>query len=222
MNDAQLRLRGRLVASHQIPVTTLDPDSFGNQLSHTIQKAPALFRAAPCVLDLSTWESAPAASQIQPLIKTCRALGLVPFAVTGEKARHQVLASELGLSWVDFKSGSPPKKAPPTASRGTKVITTPVRSGQQIYAKDANLLVTNLVSAGAEIAADGNIHVLGPLRGRAIAGASGDRNSEVICQNMQAELISIAGLYLVQDDFPEGQGTARCHLDGDSIRIDYL
>lgn len=223
MNDAQLRLRGRLVASHQIPVATLAPEIFEQQLAVTISKAPALFKSAPCVLDLSAWDQALTPDQIQPLIETCRQSGLVPFALTGDKKLQHSLAQELNMAWVDFKTGSAPKDAPAALpGRNTKVVTTPVRSGQQIYARDANLLVTNLVSAGAEIAADGNIHVLGPLRGRAIAGASGDRLCEVVCQTMQAELISIAGLYLVQDDFPAGDGTARCFLEEDSIRIDYL
>ncbi|EAR07387.1 septum site-determining protein MinC [Reinekea blandensis] len=222
MTASQLRLRGRLVASHQIPIQTLDLDTFRDQLDTTIAQAPALFKQAPSVLDLSDLKETAESEQLLSLIQACRTAGLVPFALTGDKSSHQPLASELGLAWIDFKAGTAPKESPPTTARTTQVVTSPVRSGQQIYARDANLLVTSLVSAGAEIAADGNIHVLGPLRGRAIAGASGDKSSEVICQQMQAELISIAGLYLVQDDFPEGQGAARCTLIGDSIRIDYL
>lgn len=222
MNDTQLRLRGRLVASHQIPILTLDSQQFSAQLSTTVEKAPALFKSAPSVLDLSELPQRPNPDQLRPLIAECRRAGLVPFALTGDREQHKPISDELGMAWVDFKSGTSRKETKAEVRRTTKVITTPIRSGQQIYAREANLLVTNLVSAGAEIAADGNIHVFGPLRGRAIAGAAGDRNAEVVCQQMQAELISIAGLYLVQDDFPEGAGMARCMLDGDSIRIDYL
>jgi len=80
-----------------------------------------------------------------------------------------------------------------------------VRSGTQIYARGADLVVTAAVSAGAEIMADGNIHVYGVLRGRALAGASGDAEARIFCSRLEAELISIAGRYLVSDQLPPEQ-----------------
>ena len=81
----------------------------------------------------------------------------------------------------------------------TKVVRTPVRSGQQVYAKDGDLVVLAHVSEGAEVIADGSIHIHGTLRGRAIAGASGQSEARIICHNLQAELISIAGDYWLSD-----------------------
>lgn len=83
------------------------------------------------------------------------------------------------------------------AARPTLVITTPVRTGQQIYAEKADLIVLCMVSEGAELIADGNIHVYAPMRGRALAGESGDKNARIFVQSMQAELVSIAGIYRV-------------------------
>lgn len=83
------------------------------------------------------------------------------------------------------------------AARPTLVITTPVRTGQQIYAEKADLIVLGMVSEGAELIADGNIHVYAPMRGRALAGESGDKNARIFVQSMQAELVSIAGIYRV-------------------------
>lgn len=84
-------------------------------------------------------------------------------------------------------------------SQKTRLIDTPVRSGQRIYAPQCDLIVTSHVSAGAELIADGNIHVYGMMRGRALAGASGDRETQIFCTNLMAELVSIAGEYWLSD-----------------------
>ena len=78
----------------------------------------------------------------------------------------------------------------------------PVRSGQRIYAPQCDLIVTSHVSAGAELIADGNIHVYGMMRGRALAGASGDREAQIFCTHLTAELVSIAGVYWLSDKIP--------------------
>ncbi len=98
-----------------------------------------------------------------------------------------------------------PEPAPPpapaaAASRGTLMITEPVRSGRQIYAQGGDLVVVGPVSPGAELVADGSIHVYGALRGRALAGVGGDKASRIFCQSLEAELVSIAGLYRIADD----------------------
>ena len=85
----------------------------------------------------------------------------------------------------------------PLPARKTVVVTSPVRTGQQVYAKQADLVVLGVVSEGAEIIADGNIHVYAPMRGRALAGESGDTTARIFLQSMQAELVSIAGIYRV-------------------------
>jgi len=83
----------------------------------------------------------------------------------------------------------------------TRIITEPVRSGQQIYVRGGDLLVLAPVSHGAELLADGHIHIYGPLRGRALAGVTGDIHARIFCQSLEAELISIAGQYKISEDF---------------------
>ncbi|MEZ5935708.1 MAG: septum site-determining protein MinC [Alphaproteobacteria bacterium] len=83
---------------------------------------------------------------------------------------------------------------------GAKIVSDPVRAGQQIYAKDADLVVLAQVQPGAELMADGNIHIYGNLRGRAHAGVGGDTAARIFCRSMEAQLISIAGIYLVNDE----------------------
>lgn len=89
---------------------------------------------------------------------------------------------------------------PPAPPRSTMVITEPVRSGRQVYAAGGDLVVIGAVSPGAELLADGSIHVYGALRGRALAGVSGDQTARIFCQSLDAELVSIAGLYRVSED----------------------
>ena len=83
------------------------------------------------------------------------------------------------------------------------MITQPVRSGQQIYAPGGDLLVLAPVSHGAELLADGNIYVFGPLRGRALAGITGDQSAMIFCKSLEAELVSIAGQYKISEDLKE-------------------
>lgn len=220
--QSSLKLRSRMVASHQIPVSDTDPEIFQQQLESTISKAPALFHQAPVILDLSLLTEKIAPSALEILITACRTLKLIPFALTSSnKERDKSLSDPSDLAWFDHKSGLS-KKQPVNEITETNVIKTPVRSGQQIYAQGAHLLIMNQVSAGAEVIADGNIHILGALRGRAIAGAQGNINAEIICQQLDAELVAIAGNYLVQESFPEGSGSARCILREEKLSIDFF
>lgn len=89
-------------------------------------------------------------------------------------------------------------------SNPTVLISTPVRTGQQVYAENGDLIVTGIVSQGAELIADGNIHIYAPMRGRALAGAKGDTNARIFIHSMQAELVSVAGIYRnFEQDLPE-------------------
>ena len=84
----------------------------------------------------------------------------------------------------------------------TKIHTGRVRSGQQIYATECDLVINGDVAAGAEVIADGSIHIYGTLRGKALAGAMGNKNVSIFCQVLQPELVSVAGVYKLSDDLP--------------------
>ena len=95
----------------------------------------------------------------------------------------------------------------------TIFISSPVRSGQQVYAENGDLIVTGMVSKGAELIADGNIHIYGPMRGRALAGANGNLNARIFIHSMQAELVSVAGIYRTfEQDLP-------VHLNHKSVQV---
>ncbi|WP_207486017.1 septum site-determining protein MinC [Arenibaculum pallidiluteum] len=104
------------------------------------------------------------------------------------------------------------------------VVSEPIRSGRQVYAARGDLVVLGPVSPGAELLADGNIHVYGPLRGRALAGLSGDRNARIFCQSLEAEMVSIAGLYRISEDMDPAvqRKPVQIWLDEGYLRIDPL
>ena len=107
----------------------------------------------------------------------------------------------------------------------TRIVTSPVRGGQQIYAQGGDLVVMAPVSAGAELLADGNIHVYGPLRGRALAGVKGDTRARIFCQQMGAEMLSVAGQYKTAEELrrdPLWGQSVQISLSGDVLNITRL
>jgi len=98
----------------------------------------------------------------------------------------------------------------PISEVKTKVHVGRVRSGQQIYAKESDLVISGDVGAGAEVIADGNIHIYGVLRGKALAGAMGNTNAAIFCQTLQPELVSIAGVYKLSETLPEKIWSTSC------------
>ncbi|MDM9561242.1 MULTISPECIES: septum site-determining protein MinC [Bordetella] len=114
-----------------------------------------------------------------------------------------------------------PAPAPATAL----VITKPLRSGQRVYARHTDLVVIGMVSQGAEVIADGNVHVYGPLRGKAMAGARGDTSARIFTTQLDAELLAVAGVYRVVEDKLDGSlhnQPALVRLDGETLRIEAL
>lgn len=105
-----------------------------------------------------------------------------------------------------------------------KLVTRPVRSGQQVYARDTDLIILGQIGAGAEIIADNNIHVYGALRGRALCGVAGNSEARIFCQSLEAELVSVAGNYKVLEEIPaELRGKpAQISFKDDKLRIEPL
>lgn len=108
--------------------------------------------------------------------------------------------------------------------RMSRVVTRPVRSGQQIYAEGADLIVLAQVSEGAEVLADGHIHIYGSLRGRALAGVKGDENARIFCQSLEAELVSVAGNFVLQDVLPKElfKKPVQISLKGEKVVVEAL
>jgi septum site-determining protein MinC len=150
------------------------------------------------------------------------AAGLASFAPSATTPIRRVTRPSSDSSPTAEPASAPPsERAPLPVRTTTKIVTEPVRSGTQIYARGGDLIVTAAVSPGAEVMADGNIHVYGRLRGRALAGAAGDADARIFCTRLEAELVSIAGRYLVSEQLPaEHQGgPAQIALLDDALTI---
>lgn len=205
----------------------LDAATISSELVERVGAAPQLFLRTPVILDLSHLPSLPDMDQVRDLLERIRGSGMLPVGLSYGTTENEALARSLDLPLfakfrTAFERSGEPAVAPPVESTSTPVeresVATPpppgrdktatlhqdavVRSGQQVYARGGDLVVTKLVANGAEVIADGSIHIYGALRGRALAGAQGDESARIYCQEFHAELISIAGQYRVFEDLP--------------------
>ena len=208
------------------------------------RRAPGFLRFAPIVLGLSDIQVPPNEVDFPGLIQGLRDLEIMPIGTTGGTAEMRNVAISYRLPPVRSVGGKetdeditapappgneatqasppPPLITKPTAARSTMVVEQPVRAGQRIWAEGADLIITSTVNAGAEVIADGNIHVYGALRGRAIAGGASNMEARVFALNFDPELVSIAGFYAVREGFPAAQiGKAmQVRLVGERMRFD--
>ena len=211
---SQLQFKGRMMPLTVLHIQGNDLDSLQTQLIKLIKQAPKMFQFAPVVIDLSSSASATEMLGLDEICNLLKQYQIVPVGIAGGTVAEHQQAVQLGLAlFPAAKNGAAAttqtSTAPTTATNDvrtpvsgspTKVIQQPVRSGQQIYAKNADLIILSSVSHGAEVIADGNIHIYGTLHGRAIAGAQGDTSARIFCKKIEAELISIAGIYLLNED----------------------
>lgn len=217
-----LSVKARMLPVQRLIIEDTNMEQLSARLSTTLAQAPALFRQAPVVLDIGKVTHALNEAWLAEVLALAKAHQLIVFALAGPKAELASWCEQFHLAWLDDKDRGSSNKTQKAPRLDTQVITQPVRSGQQIYARGANLLVMNQVSSGAEIIADGSIHVFGALRGRAMAGVQGLDSAEIVCQQMDADLVAIAGTYRVRDDMPEQSArAARIYLNDDQLMIDH-
>ncbi len=190
--------------------------AFEQDLAEQIRRSPRFFLNAPVVLDLKDADGFSGAAGLVEAKEVLRRHTLTLVGVQNASPAQVEAASLVGLASFAPNSAQPNRRRPPEpaaalaqpgreAAAKTRLVTQPVRSGTQIYARGADLVVIAAVSPGAEIMADGNIHVYGALRGRALAGAGGDTEARIFCNRFEAELVSIAGHYLVSEQMPAAE-----------------
>ncbi len=226
--SAPFQLRGSSFTMMVLRLIDPTDPRFEQLLAEKVAQAPGFFRNAPVLVDLEDVAGAGLFIDFGRLVALCRAIGMAPVGiVNGDAAQSQAaIAAGLALFPPGRAAANPPNPrepnprelavreapaaagapapatvaAPAPAGRATRTVAEPIRSGQQIYASGGDLIVLGPVSAGAEVAADGNIHVYGRLRGRALAGLGGDAQARIFCHSLEAELVSIAGLYQVSEN----------------------
>lgn len=210
-------------------------------LTQLPQTAAPAGDAAPAQLSLDD-ALQPARLDLPALLSLLREYRMQPIAVTGAGAELLAEAQALGLAEAPDVVPAPPRvetvvrevvkeivveRERPAGGEAprTVIIDKPLRSGQQIYAKGADLVVMALVNHGAEVIADGNIHVYAPLRGKAIAGARGNAEARIFAASLEAELIAIAGIYrTTENPLPaEVLGKpAQVRLEGEKLVMEAL
>lgn len=205
----------------------VDKTVIARHLQEKIRQAPGLFSNTPLVIDLEPLAESAVTVDFAGLAKILREHGMIPVGVRNGGVILQAAATLAGLPLLpESRSGGTKKadKSDQAPACHSKIVTQPVRSGQQIYASQGDLIVLGAVSAGAELLADGNIHVYGPLRGRALAGVKGDTEMRIFCQSLEAELVSIAGRYRVieQLDAAERNRPVQMYLVADRLVIEPL
>ncbi len=181
------------------------------QLQEKVAQAPDFFKNSPLLIDFQKLTAQNLAVSVVEVINVVRNQGFMPIGIRSGTEHQNIEALAINLPIHSTHGQNTPltdKKpavklpvpdVPVNQELENKLISHPVRSGQRVYAK-GDLIVTATVSVGAEIMAEGNIHVYGSLRGRALAGVLGNTESRIFCSDLQAELISIAGTYQLRDD----------------------
>ncbi|XSG84259.1 MAG: septum site-determining protein MinC [Methylohalobius sp. ZOD2] len=213
--SSAVEIKGGSVTLPIIRLLSGDMVAVATQLARRVEQAPEFFRSAPVVIEASALADQ-SSVDLESLLKQLRELGMIAVGLRGGDDVLKQSAAALDLALLADTATPEPREATPRP----KVVATsavaeseppgrsllidqPVRSGQRVYAKGTDLIVLASVGNGAEIMADGHIHIYGTLRGRALAGVRGDTECRIFCHDLQAELVSIAGHYRVNEDLDD-------------------
>lgn len=232
---AILELRSAALTLIAVVLKTTDLEALSAELDQRATVMPGVFEDEPVAIDLSQVRQVEEPVRFTELIALLRRHRMVPVAARGGSLEQMAAAFAAGL--VEAPEGV---RLPRTHGAGAltervvevqlpapppMIIERPLRSGQQVYARGCDLIVLALVSHSAEVIADGHIHVYAPLRGRAIAGAKGNTAARIFSTAMEAQLLSIAGVYRTTDVPLPTEVVGRCatvRLAGDSLLVEPL
>jgi septum site-determining protein MinC len=232
--EAALEIRFGPLDLAQVRIRTTDPGAIVDELTGRVATAPRFFERTAVCLDLSMLRTEPDAAEMRAVVEAVRRAGMLPVGLVQGGAGVEALARALDMPVLaQFRSPTRPPPVvqappPPLAAvpepepqRPALMHHQPVRSGQRVTARHRDLIVVASVGAGAEVMADGSVHVYGALRGRAMGGTHGDTTARVFCQAFYAELVSIAGIFRVFESLPlELAGhPVQAWLEGETLRF---
>ena len=243
--DSLIQFKGTSLKIIQTHLRTTDPATLHTALAELTGNSPDFFDGELAALDFSNTDIWPESIEWGAIRNLFQTSGLTAVATRGLPEALAASASAAGLPSIGVDALSKPQRAkvaepiapppaPVTAPEPEPVIAAPaprtitldkpLRSGQRFYAKGCDLIVTAMISAGAEVIADGHIHVYAPLRGRALAGASGDQQARIFTTSMEAELVSVAGIYRtfeagVPTDLARQPATISLLEEGSELRL---
>ena len=207
-----IELRYGQIGMLQGRLRSTDPGALLDELSGRIATAPQFFQQTALCLDLGALTEVPDVATIRAVMDAVRRAGMITVGLADGAPGIAELGKALSLPVLSgFRAAAGAARVAGVAPRAVETRpeptvglqhVQPVRSGQRLYARDRDLIVTAMVGAGAEVIADGCVHVYGALRGRAMAGVRGDASARVFCQEFRAELVAIAGVFRVFETLP--------------------
>ncbi|MBO6812802.1 MULTISPECIES: septum site-determining protein MinC [Marinobacter] len=216
------QLKSASVSMTALELYYFDDGEFEDVLRDKINQAPGFFKDIPLIISLEKYQGLDSELDFFKIIGTCRRNNIHVIGVRGGTDDQRRLARGAALALLpgngqrdrtheaEQAAADEAEAAVVAASTNAagdpppaKIISQPVRSGQQIHAPEGDLVILAPVQAGAEVLAAGNIHVYGPLRGRALAGIHGAESARIFCQSLEAELVSIAGHYKISEDLQD-------------------
>ncbi|ROO27752.1 septation inhibitor protein [Salinisphaera orenii MK-B5] len=234
--------KGRMMTLTVLEIRDTDIERIAEQIARQLERTPDFFARMPVLLSLPG--ELPELARVRD---AARDAGLLVVGVLDPSDAAAKAATRAGLGVLNSparaaaerdttatdapepaRTGEPEAAPAPSSEREagsrtpTRLVTRPVRSGQQIYARGGDLVVATSVSEGAEVLADGHIHIYGALRGRALAGATGDTDARIFCRRFEPDLVAIAGCYKVADAIDEGvrSRAVQVSLDDDNLTIE--
>lgn len=246
MPTTSAELKGSLFPLSILMLEDNNLDKLAKQLDNKLKQAPAFFFRAPLVVNIE--QVSEENIDFSALKQAIEAKDFICVGICNGTTNQKKLARLAGLATLQPPKANDNKPKPiiketvkevvkevikevPQAAPVSEPIKAPdmivrqnVRSGQQIYAKNADLIIVGSVGNGAEVIADGSIHIYGKLRGRALAGASGNKGSAIFCQSLEAELVSVAGNYWVSDAIEKSlwQQSGIVKLDQEQLTVEPL
>ncbi len=231
MSDQIFELKGNLFTLSVLHLYKNELVELSKQLDKKIAQAPKFFDGAPIVVNFETIKSENI--DFNKLISCLNGLKLNLVGICNGSDNQHAQAKSNGLAVLNYSKDNKPSQSnqksvisntsviEKTVYLPAQIINGTVRSGQQVYAKDRDLVVLGSVGHGAEVIADGNVHIYGTLRGRAICGAKGNNEALIYCHKLEAELVSVNGNYWLSDSLQSESWGSPCtiQLINDSLLI---
>jgi len=228
-------LKGEMNMQNILHIQTTNVSEILQAVTEKRDESPQFFTHSPIVVDCHEIKDDSSKVDFKSLLSGLRSLSFVPVGIRHVSSKAVNLAIQEG--WcilrdahsVNTQSGIDIESPQPVANMATqesvdsvKVVTRPVRSGQQVFSQEGSLVVLSQTGAGSEVLAAGSVHIYGGASGRVLAGVNGDRSARIFCQSLKAELIAIAGCYQLLDemDTPLKGQAVMISLQGDSLLIE--
>jgi len=218
--EATLEIKSASFTVLALKPATVDTSQISRQLEARLAETPGFFDNDAVVLDLTALEAGGGIPDFPGLVVEARRHGAYIAGVRGGTAYQREAAAHAGLGSFSAPGTLKSEKPQRTPGRPARIVDRPVRGGQQIYAKGGDLVVLATVNPGAEVLADGHVHVYAPLRGRALAGVRGDSGSRIFCQSFEAELVAVTGIYRTPEEGDAFHGKpVQIFLEGERLMI---